>query len=149
MKLPIQELDCMSRMFLSCLCVSDQDLAALGVVPEGCSCCLSLETQGRSILHRLLVEDDALARRVTDGLDLRYLDEIAHVRSLGIEELAAGSRRRGRADFQTALVGWAWALATGEREDAQALGRQLMGECYVRGMRCLAEGEPYRAGLHS
>ena len=129
------------RMFLSCLCVSDGDLEELGVMPEGCECCLSRGTQARSVLHRLIVDDDVLARRLTDRLDLRHLDEIAHVRSLGIEEVAAESRRRGKVGAGDSLVGWAWALATDERSGVAGLVQHLMGECYVRGLRGLADGE--------
>ena len=110
-------------------------------MPEGCECCLSRGTQARSILHRLIAEDDVLAGQLTDRLDMRYLDEIAHVRSLGMEEVGAESRRRGKVGYGSALVGWAWALATDEREQAVELVKNLMGECYVRGLRGLAEGE--------
>ena len=48
-------------MFLVSLALTDADLTAFGVMPAACNCCVSSATQARSIMHRLPVEDEALA----------------------------------------------------------------------------------------
>lgn len=125
-------------MFLVSLALTDADLSAFGVTPTGCQCCVSSPTQARSIMHRLIVEEAPLARAATDLLDLRYAHEVLYARSLDLDDLAAESRARGVAATEAPLVGWAWALLTDQREPVRAMARNLMGECYVRGMRSLA-----------
>ncbi|MEL6712894.1 MAG: hypothetical protein AAFP86_03930, partial [Planctomycetota bacterium] len=63
------------------------------------------------------------------------------VRSHSVEELTQESRERARGGLGGALSGWAWALLTDSRAPVVTLGRQTMGEAYVRGIRSLAEGQ--------
>lgn len=95
-------------------------------------------------MHRLLRDDERFAVEVTDRLDLRFADEVAHVLSLPLSDLALESRRRGQQALAGELVGWAWALLRDERAEAATLGRNLMGESYVRGIQSLAQGVAYR-----
>lgn len=126
-------------MFISSLCLTPEDLDHLGIEVTGATCCLSQETQARSVVHWMMRGDEQLARRVTDLLDLRYATEVLHVRSLSVEEVHDANALRARQCFGQTLVGWSWALLTDPRQDLERLGRNLMGECYVRGMRQLAD----------
>ena len=123
----LQDLDCTARMFLSCLCLTECDLSSLGVWPKGQTCCFAAETQARSVVHRLLRDDERLAVAVTDLLDLRFADEVAHVLSLPLPEVALESSTRGRQGVGAQLVGWAWALLRDERAEVTTIGRHLMG----------------------
>ena len=134
----VGQLDCPERMFLTTLCLTDADLETLRVLPEGPECCVSRDTAARTVLHRLCALEPGLSRGVTDLLDLRHASVVTHVRSCESAELAPVARSRGIASTGEELAGWAWALLTDPREEVTALGRRLMGECYVRGMRGLA-----------
>ncbi|MEM6672062.1 MAG: hypothetical protein AAF726_04420 [Planctomycetota bacterium] len=144
MPLPITTQDCHARMFVASLCLTDDDIRALGLQPTSPTCCVSAQTQARSLLHALLREDELLAQEVTDRLDLRHCSDVARVRASSVEEIHRESQIRGRSTFGEPLVGWAWALLTDPRAEAQQLARNLMGECYVRGMQGLAQ-EPSRS----
>lgn len=141
MSLPLQRLDCSARMFISSLCLTPEDLDRLGIEVTGTACCLSRETQARSVAHWMMGEDEQLARRITDLLDLRYATEVLHVRSLSVEEVHDANALRARQGFGQTLVGWSWALLTDPRQELGRLGHNLMGECYVRGMQHLADAD--------
>lgn len=148
----LQTFDCTTRMFISCMCVTDDDLRRLGLMPEGTHvCCVSAGCQSRSVLHRLLGEEEELARDVTDMLDLRHADAVAFVGVSEASDVAHLNRQLAREATGQELVGWAWALLRDGRDEIVRLGRHLMGECYVRGIRRLAEptGEPAHGAVSS
>ena len=74
------------------------------------------------------VEDEELAHAVTDLLDLRYAHEVLFARSMDLSDLAQESRTRGRTATEAPLLGWAWALMTDGRQEAQTMAMYLMSE---------------------
>ncbi|MEL6428617.1 MAG: hypothetical protein AAFZ87_01630 [Planctomycetota bacterium] len=138
---PLQTFDCTTRMFICCACIDDADVGPLGLDGACAHVGVSETTYYRSVLHRLVGADAGLAQRITDMLDVRYVDEVFRVRSHSVEELTQESRERARGGLGGALSGWAWALLTDSRAPVVTLGRQTMGEAYVRGIRSLAEGQ--------
>ena len=138
---PLSELDCSIRMFLVSLCLSDGDLERFDVLSPADPGCVGRETAARTVLHRLCATEPDLERRVTDLLDLRHVDRVAHVRSRETEDLAEEAARGGREARGEELAGWAWALLTDGRAGVQRLGRCLMGESYVRAMQGLSQEE--------
>ncbi|MEL6714312.1 MAG: hypothetical protein AAFP86_11095 [Planctomycetota bacterium] len=137
---PLQTFDCTTRMFICCACIDDEDVGPLGLDGACAHVGVSETTYHRSVLHRLVGADAALARRITDLLDVRYVDEVFRVRTQSVEDLTQESRERARGGLGETLTGWAWALLTDARAPVVTLGRQVMGEAYVRGIRSLAEG---------
>lgn len=135
-----------TRMFIACMCLHDADLERLGFMLDGQGCCVSEPTRARSILHRLVAEDADLAGEVGDLLDVRHASVVLDVRSRSAEDLGGVARGTARAGLGEDLAGLAWALLTDPRDDVVQLGRNLMGECYVRGIQGLALGAPYRTG---
>ena len=139
--------DCTTRMFLSCLCFTTNDLRTLGVLGAESACCVSAETRARSVLHRLLQSDQNVAAAVTDMLDLRFADLVAYVQSSELTDISCAATRAGREGVADELIDWAWALLRDGRPEVVAVGRCLMGECYVRGIRSLAMATVHATGL--
>ena len=142
MSLSFSELDCPARMFLVSVCLNDVDLAQLGFHRFEPPACVSRTTAGRTALHRMGEREPAIGSRVSDLLDLRHAAAVGYVRSsegAALEPEVQDCAREGEGEQ---LAAWAWALLTDPREEVQLLGRRLMGECYVRGMRRLAEPQP-------
>jgi hypothetical protein len=145
--LALQHLDCSTRMFLVSLCLADEDLSALGFLPSDRSCGPGRRTAARAALHRILVCEPALARRVADLLDLRHLEQVAAVRAEEPHAIEARLQHGCDELGGEALAAWSWALFTDGRREVYLLGRRLMGECFVRAMGLLAAA-PARESAH-
>jgi len=132
----LRELDCPTRMFLATLCLNDEDLEALGATRGGRRHrWVSDETLARTAVHRACATDAELARAIADRLDLRHVAIVGTVRAAEPDAPELVARLREATDE---LAGWAWALLTDPRPAMVRIGQQLMGECYVRGLRTVA-----------
>ena len=138
----LHALDCSTRMFLVSLCLTDEDLRALGFLPRQKACSDARHTAARAALHRIVVDEPALARAVSDRLDLRHVETVLAVRASEPEALSERCADAGGRVSGDELAGWAWALLTDGRPVVFAQGRRLMTECIVRGLRLLAHSNP-------
>ncbi|MEX1024246.1 MAG: hypothetical protein WD226_04135, partial [Planctomycetota bacterium] len=84
----IQALGCLTQATLFQACLTNADLAQLECwvdrpSPRG----FSPAVWCRASLHRACQQDDAVARRVTDRLDLQFFDTVVLVRGMDAWEL--------------------------------------------------------------
>ena len=129
---PIWRMDCRSRCFSISLCLSDQDLRALGTwtglaSPDG----LSAAAWSRTYVQVECREQNEIANAVQDLLDLRCAGWIQQVRDTPRSDLPELFRECVAAELRDA-DGLFWALATDSRKEAQRLAGLLGQEVFTR-----------------
>lgn len=138
---PLQDLCCLTQATLFNACLTEADLRELGAWSDAPSRRgFSPAVWCRALLHRACREDEAVARRLTDLLDLQYLDTVVAVRSMPLSELEEMvdlwiAEPRGEA-----LPGLLWSLCTDSREGAGALGARLCHEAATAAFQSLVGG---------
>jgi len=135
---PIQDLACITQSTLLNVCLSEDDLRALGVwsdAPNGAG--FSPSVWCRAILHKSCHRDAACARRVADMLDLHFLDTVVHVRAMEVSEVERTVRLWIERPRGEALPGLLWALCTDGRDEVHALGVRLCHEAVAVACRTL------------
>lgn len=136
----LRDLCCHTQATLLRACLSDDELRGLGAWDEGPNRLgFSPALWCRALVHRACHHEPATARRVSDLLDLQYLDAIVTVRCLEPDAL------RERVDSWVArpvpaeLPGLLWALCTDPRDAVHALGARLCHEAVHVALRTLVE----------
>jgi hypothetical protein len=142
----IQRLDARSRMFLYSLCLTEADVAHIGVAPGHTHVCVAPHTAALCALQRASADDTDLAERITAVLDLRHFECVLRVRSLGFAEAAAAARAHASRSSGEELAGWAWALVTDPRPEFEIIGHRLMADVFVRSLQTLGRPAPQPAG---
>ncbi len=135
----LRSMCCQERMFLICLCLSDEDVDKLEVWERGPTACNSTDTVARVVLHQLVLHEERLHQQISDILDLRHLEQILFVRDLSHSELLPVVRNIAMEGSGPSLAGLAWALMTDPRAEIIDLGQRLYSECSVRGLQLLGQ----------
>ncbi len=129
----LQELCCTTQMHLFNLCLTREDLRSLGVWQDAPSRLgYSPEVWCRAFLHQVCQRDAEVARTVGDRLDLRYLDTVLLVRSMGTNELKRTVDLWVADPDGAALPGLVWSFCTDARQEARNLGGRLCHEAVAR-----------------
>ncbi len=137
--LPLQQLCCVSLAAVLNLCVSDEDLAGLGLPVDADADDLLESMRARAYLGRACIDHACIARRVGDVLDLHFVSTITHVRSMTVEDIGSILelwRNDPRGEAVPALL---WSLCSDEREDVRRLGMRLAHEATLLASRRLVE----------
>ncbi len=138
----IQGLCCIARAALFNVCIADSDLRSLGVQGPGrpAGSGPSSTVHCRAFLLKVCLQDPSWAQRVTDLLDVQFMDTVAQVREMeeaAVEE--AVDLWIGCPDGK-ALPGLLWALCTDDRPEVQGLGVRMCHEAVAVACRQLVEG---------
>ena len=137
----IQDLCCITKATLFTACLTEADLQSLRVWQDRQSPLgFSPAVWCRAILHKTCHRDPAMARRVTDLLDLQYLDTVLLVRYMQADELEEWVGLWLAKPDGTTLPGLLWALCTDNREEIHKLGSRLCHEAITVSMRALIDG---------
>jgi hypothetical protein len=120
---------CSLQATLIQFCLTDTDLACIGIEDAPAfGHGLSPASRRRSALFHGCQKDPALARCVTDRLDLAFLDTILLVRAMAPEALRSMVAMWATRPEGQALPGLLWALCSDERDDVHRLGTGLAHE---------------------
>jgi hypothetical protein len=130
---PIRSLGCPTLHFLTSFLLTDTDLVGIGCWDAEMHSGLTPTAWCRSLLHVAIQQREDAARRVTDLLDLRHLEEVVDVRAALPSELAC--RATDAVDGQGNARGLVWALVTDPRDEVHSIGLQTITEIYVRACR--------------
>lgn len=142
----LASIDCNTKSIVFSLCLTGADLRALGFEgSDGLDRGVSEELWARVGLHRGCHTSEALARAVSDVLDLRYVDTIAKVRSLSEEALAGMVRTWIEHRDELAIPGLLWALCTDARPAVHQIGLRFAQEAVTFACLQLLEGAPSTA----
>ncbi len=142
---PLLSLCARIQAILFQVCLTTEDLMALGVWSEvPASTGLSPAVASRLRLHRSARVDPALLERVTDLLDLRFLNSLSMLRSLTPEELEGVVRHWLAEPNGEALPGLLWSLCTDPRDEAARLGAKLGAEAQTLAWEAFRSGSGTR-----
>lgn len=137
---PLQDLGCLTQATLFNVCLDREDLRALGVwgeCPAGPG--FSAEVWCRACLHKACRRDPESARRVSDRLDLQFLDTVVLVRcmdELEVDELVERWLSEPQGEALPPLL---WALCTDARPAVHAAGARLCHEAVAVACRRLVD----------
>jgi len=134
----LRQLDCWSRDLVFSLCLTEDDLKRLGVWEQPEEGFPSARVWTLARLHRGTHEDDGLAERVADVLDLRFAEEVLEVRASRPCQLFEAVRRAVHEPPAADLPGRVWALLTDERPPVHRLGLVVVREALAAGCDLLA-----------
>jgi len=136
----IQDLGCLTQATLLNACLTEADLRGLRIWEDGPSRLgFSPAVWCRAHLHKACQGDPSSARRLSDLLDLRYLDTVVLVRCMGEDELERMANTWVEHPEGQALPGLLWALCTDPRDAVHALGARLCHEAVTVAFRCLVD----------
>lgn len=136
----LQDLCCLTQATLLNACLTEGDLRTLGTWddrPHRLG--FSPAVWCRAALHRACQRDPGSAQRLSDLLDLRFLDTVVLVRCLEqgkLEEMVNAWVERPAGQ---ALPGMLWALCTDSRDAVHALGARLCHEAATAALRALID----------
>jgi hypothetical protein len=138
---PVTDLCCIARATVFNVCLADEDLRRLDAwddrrVPGD----YTPAVRNRAALHLRCRTDEAVAGRLSDLLDLRYVDTVLAVRGMGEADVAATVDLWVAEPMGEALPGLLWALCTDPREAVRGCGVQLCHEAMTQACRGLVEG---------
>ncbi|MFT7668147.1 MAG: hypothetical protein ACI8X5_000834 [Planctomycetota bacterium] len=137
----LQNLCCITQVTLFNVCLSEDDLRDLEVWHDHPNRSgFSPSVWCRALLHKACQGDPASARRVTDRLDLRYLDTLVLVREMDLDELERTVALWLARPEGAALPGLLWSLCTDPRPEGHALGNRLCHEAVVLACGALVAG---------
>lgn len=139
---PLAHVRCLDLATLLNVCLAEEDLRRLGAwsepPPERP---VSAAVWSRATLHRRCREDEGAALRVSDLLDLRYLDTVLLVRGMQVGELERLVDLWVERPDGHALPGLLWALQTDPRCAVHALGARLGHEAVTAACQALVAPE--------
>ncbi|MEM7515550.1 MAG: hypothetical protein AAF368_01315 [Planctomycetota bacterium] len=141
----LTDLCCLTQAHVFQFCLSEEDLRSVQAwrSPTAGSCAAksgySTEVWCRGVLHRRCQEDPSVAQRVTDHLDLAYLDTIGLVRSMSEIEARRVASRWNETPCGLALPGILWALTTDPRISVHEAGKRLGHEALMQACRSFVE----------
>lgn len=141
----LNDLCCLTQAHVFQFCLSEDDLRTLQAwrLPAAGTCAAKSGYSGgvwsRGTLHRDCQQNEAVARKVTDHLDLAYLDTIHLVRSMSELEARRVATRWKEVPCGLALPGILWALTTDPRIAVHEAGKRLGHEALMQACRSFVE----------
>jgi hypothetical protein len=94
-------------------------------------------------LQRFATEQPAVARRISDLLDLRFTDTLLYIRSLDDQTVTLVARAWLESPEPEALPGLIWALCTDPRQVARCTGVRLAHQAAWLGCQTLFHQQPH------
>ena len=137
----VEELDPQALTFLIGVCLSEEDvtrLLAVDTVPPCCRFAVGVSRHNR--IHAGCRAGGALARRVTDLLDLRHADLVWEVRTASADAVRARVAEIVREQRVDLYPGALWALLSDGRAVVQVFGGSLVFECFRLGCEAVRRG---------
>lgn len=138
----LEKLCCHASAAVFSFCIGDNQMLELGLLDCGKPITQPTRIHALRFLRNLCVQQPSVSRRLSDMLDLEYLDTIMKVRELGpdgINELVLLWLENPQG---AALPGLTWALCSDPRPSAQRAGVCLAREAtWVGCQRLIAETE--------
>lgn len=134
----IQDLCCITQSTLLNACLSEADLRGLGTWDDRPNRLgFSPGVWCRAFLHKECQRDPRSARRLSDSLDLQYLDTVILVRDMNEGDLEEVVNMWVERPDGRALPGLLWALNTDPRDEVHELGTRLCHEAVTAAFRVL------------
>lgn len=134
----IQDLCCITQSTLLNACLSEADLRSLGTWDDRPNRLgFSPAVWCRAFLHKECQRDPRSARRLSDFLDLQYLDTVILVRNMNEGDLEEVVNLWVECPDGRALPGLLWALNTDPRDEVHELGTRLCHESVTAAFRVL------------
>lgn len=125
----LQDLCCLTQATLFNVCLSEADLKELGAWHPGPNRPgFSPAVWSRAALHKECRKSSDAAARLTDHLDLRYLDTVMLIRGMEQPELERIVQLWIERPDGRALPGLLWSLCTDPRPQVHALGSRFCHE---------------------
>ena len=125
----LQDLACLTQATLFNVCLSEDDLRELDAWrPEPNRAGFSPGVWSRAALHKACRQDDEVARKLTDHLDLRFLDTVILIRGMELHEIERIAELWTQRPEGRALPGLLWSLCTDPRPEVHALGSRFCHE---------------------
>ncbi|MDF1801212.1 MAG: hypothetical protein P1V81_18755 [Planctomycetota bacterium] len=145
MSTPINQLCCQTLSMVFGFCIGDPELERLGLLgpasPRGAAVRLRALSYLRQACHKQL----AVARNVSDLLDLEYAGTVLLVRDLDEHGASRIVELWSASPCGQALPGLVWALCTDPRPGVVRAGQQLAVAASWLGQRRLVEDQAHAA----
>ena len=140
----IRDLCCHEASAIFSFCIDNQELLELGLsTPAGHATHVG-HLRAIGLLRSLCRDQEAVSTRLTDLLDLKYLDTILIVREMDRKQIDRIAQTWSQAPRGEALPGLIWALCSDERMAIRQAGLRLATEATWLGCQRLIEAP--RAG---
>jgi len=134
------QFDSLTRSLVLGLCLTDEDAAQLVDCSDAATCFTrSPDALRRDRLQGNCRRNSKVCRRVTDLLDLRYVDTVQFVRNSSLTAVTETLDSCLRIGLQAELPALLWAVATDSREEAREVTQQLANEIMARACDIIRE----------
>lgn len=135
----IRNLCCQEASAIFSFCIDTQDLLELGLsTPTGHTTHLG-RLRALSFLRGLCRDQWAVSTRLTDLLDLKYLDTVLIVREMDQVQVDRITDTWSQSPRGDALPGLVWALCSDERRSVRMAGLRLASEATWLGCQRLVK----------
>ena len=139
---PIDHLCCQALSAVFSFCLGDAELEGFGLLGSRSPAGPSVRLRALAHLRRAAAEQPAVARKLTDHLDLAYADTVLTVRALAVEGAERVVELWSLRPDGEALPGLVWALCSDAREPVRRAGLRLARTATWLGCRGLVEAPP-------
>ena len=124
----IRDLCCHEASAIFSFCIDNEELLELGLSTPAGHASHGDRLRALTFLRNLCRNQWAVSTRLTDLLDLKYLDTILIIREMDQEQVDMIADTWSQAPRGDALPGLIWALCSDERKAARLAGLRLASE---------------------